>query len=57
VIVIVRLKYALVAEVVVEDTDRLPYVPPPVARAEHDVERCGCPDCVMLRNRKQRGAA
>lgn len=52
----VRLPYGLVAEVVLEENDRSSYVPPPVPRDAH-AETCGCPDCVMLRNRKQRGAA
>jgi hypothetical protein len=55
-LITVRLKYACIAEVVLDDSDRLPYVPPPVPRDAH-AETCGCADCVMLRNRKQRGAA
>lgn len=51
------LTYGCVAVIITEDSDRLPYVPPPIARDEHATDTCGCPDCVMLRERKARGAA
>jgi hypothetical protein len=40
----VPLHFGLVAEVESEDSDRAPYVPPPIARGEHH-EQCGCDAC------------
>ncbi len=44
----VPLKFGLVAQVVTDDSDRPPYVPPPIAPGEH-AESCGCVQCVMAR--------
>lgn len=40
----VPLAFGLVADVVSDDTDRAPYVPPPVPTYEHNV-RCQCQTC------------
>lgn len=47
----VPLKYGLVAAVITEESDRVVYVPPPVAYGEH-AATCGCPDCRLLRGLK-----
>lgn len=44
----VPLRYGLIAVVVSEESDRKPYVPPPVARDDHH-ESCGCVHCVSQR--------
>lgn len=45
--IVMTLKYGLVAAVVVDDTDRPAYVPPPVAHEDH-AATCRCPSCVAL---------
>jgi hypothetical protein len=40
----VPLAFGLVADVVSDETDRLPFVPPPLKEYEHD-DRCRCDKC------------
>lgn len=44
----VPLRFGLIAVVISEETDRVVYVPPPVARDDHH-DRCGCDHCVSVR--------
>ena len=44
----VPLKYGCVAEVLTEDSDRPPYVPPPVQEQEHH-PACRCERCQSRR--------
>ena len=43
------LKYGCVAHVVIDDSDRPPYVPPPIPKYEH-APNCGCGACVAVRD-------
>jgi len=51
----VPLGFRLIAEVLVDDADRAPYVAPAVARGEHD-ERCRCDQCRAARALGRTGA-
>lgn len=44
----VPLKYGCAATVVIEESDRLTYIPPPVARGDH-AATCGCLACALDR--------
>jgi len=45
----VPLKFGLKAEVLTEDTDRAPYVAPPLPHYEHDAAHCRCEPCTRAR--------
>lgn len=52
----VVLAYGLIAEVLVEETERQPYKAPPVPREDH-AATCGCDDCKVRRGLDRRGVA
>ena len=51
------LKFGLVADVLLEESDRGVYAPPVIPREEHAAS-CGCEACVLVRGlKRERGVA
>lgn len=51
------LKFGLTAQVITEETDRSPYVAPPLPHYEHDQQTCGCENCRRARVLDRKGVA